>query len=128
MARNILAFRWRSYILIPSRRKNSWISDLEARRGTQTRKTAPGAGSCVALLVAFEGASDPVAGVWATSCENVADDVNNRWENAGLIDREAAVATRDVAKPLESSDRLCANTLGTAIFIALDVGNNRDKG
>jgi hypothetical protein len=57
-------------------------------------------------FAAFEGASDPVAGVWTTSCENGADDVKDLCENAGLIDREAPVATRDVAKPLESNDRL----------------------
>jgi hypothetical protein len=87
----------------------------------------PGVLSAGASLVAFEGASDPVAGVWATSCRNVAEDVNDRWENAGLIDREATVATRDVAKPLESNDRLCENTLGTAILIALNGGNTERR-
>jgi hypothetical protein len=71
---------------------------------------------------AFEGASDPVAGVWTTSCENDADDVNDLCENAGLIDREATVATRDAAKPLESNDRLCENILGAAIMTALYAG------
>jgi hypothetical protein len=71
---------------------------------------------------AFEGTSDPVAGAWSTSCENGADDVNDLCENAGLTDREATVATRDVAKPLESSDRLCENILGAAIITALYAG------
>jgi hypothetical protein len=69
-----------------------------------------------------EGASDPVVGVWTTSCENDADDVNDLCENAGLIDREATVATRDAAKPLESNDRLCENILGAAIMTALYAG------
>jgi hypothetical protein len=73
-------------------------------------------------FAAFEGTSVPDTGVWTTSCEIGADDVNGLCENADLIDREATVATRDVAKPLESNDRLCENILGAAIMTALYAG------
>lgn len=103
--KKLLNLPWKKpYISKLCLRSTFSISDFTARRGI--------------LNTAIDRAFAPVGAslVGVASCEDAADDANERRENAGLAGRMVMVAMREVARPLEMADRLCANIWETAMM------------
>jgi hypothetical protein len=114
--KKLLNLSWKkSYISKLCLRRTFSISDFTAWRGTLNTAIDRAFAPVGASRVGVEGTSAPVVEVRA-SCEDAAEDVNGRRENAGLAGRMAMVATREIVRPLEMADRLCANTWETAMM------------